>query len=84
MISAADYDGTSLPILFELAIRLYSLIKNHADFFIHSRLDELVEFVFQRYRSILKYSSHLPDIPKAENLILIYTPKKVKSKVKYK
>ncbi|CAF4218079.1 unnamed protein product, partial [Rotaria sp. Silwood2] len=83
IISSIDENDTtnvSLPILFEISIKLYNLIKNYPEFYQHSRLDELVELTFQRYRAVLKYSSHLPENPKAENLTLIYTPKKLKQK----
>ncbi|CAF5174380.1 unnamed protein product, partial [Rotaria sp. Silwood1] len=80
-IDENDSNNISLPILFEISIKLYNLIKNYPEFYQHSHLDELVELTFQRYRSILKYSSHLPENPKAENLTLIYTPKKLKQKV---
>ncbi|CAF1362617.1 unnamed protein product [Rotaria sp. Silwood1] len=79
-IDENDTNNISLPILFEISIKLYNLIKNYPEFYQHSHLDELVELTFQRYRSILKYSSHLPENPKAENLTLIYTPKKLKQK----
>ncbi|CAF1186868.1 unnamed protein product [Rotaria sordida] len=79
-IDESDTTNIPLPILFEISIKLYNLIKNYPTFYQHSRLDELVELTFQRYRSILRYSSHLPENPKAENLTLIYTPKKLKQK----
>jgi hypothetical protein len=49
-----DSNGISLPVLFEISIKLYNLIKNYPEFYQHSRLDELVELTFQRYRSILR------------------------------
>jgi hypothetical protein len=58
MSSIDDTNNVSLPVLFEIAIKLYNLIKNYPDFYQHSRLDELVELTFQRYRSILKVLSH--------------------------
>ncbi|CAF1284573.1 unnamed protein product [Adineta ricciae] len=76
----SDPNSVSIPILFETSIHLYNLIRNYPEFYHNSRLDELVESTFQRYRPILKFSSHLPENPKAENLTLIYTPKKQKSK----
>ncbi|CAF0807573.1 unnamed protein product [Adineta ricciae] len=76
----SDPNSVSIPILFETSIHLYNLIRNYPEFYHNSRLDELVESTFLRYRSILKFSSHLPENPKAENLTLIYTPKKQKSK----
>ncbi len=57
IISSIDETDTTtipLPILFEISIKLYNLIKNYPEFYQHSRLDELVELNFQRYRSILK------------------------------
>ena len=57
LLSSIDVnDATDIPqpILFEISIKLYTLIKNYPDFYQHSRLDELVELTFQRYRSILK------------------------------
>jgi len=83
LLSTIDLTDTSiipLPFFFELSIRFYNLLKNFPEFFVSSRLNELVELTFQRYRSILKFSNHLPENPKAENLIQIYTPKKVKTK----
>jgi hypothetical protein len=58
MSSIDDTNNVSLPVLFEIAIKLYNLIKNYPDFYQHSRLDELVELTFQRYRSILNVLSH--------------------------
>jgi len=58
MSSIDDTNNVSLPVLFEIAIKLYNLIKNYPDFYQHSRLEELVELTFQRYRSILKVLSH--------------------------
>jgi len=49
-----DSNSISLPVLFEISIKLYNLIKNYPEFYQHSRLDELVELTFQRYRSILR------------------------------
>jgi hypothetical protein len=59
MSSTDDTTNISLPALFEIAIKLYNLIKNYPDFYQHSRLDELVELTFQRYRSILKVLSYI-------------------------
>jgi hypothetical protein len=53
-IDETDTTTIPLPILFEISIKLYNLIKNYPEFYQHSRLDELVELNFQRYRSILK------------------------------
>jgi len=53
-IDENDSNSISLPVLFEISIKLYSLIKNYPEFYQHSRLDELVELTFQRYRSILR------------------------------
>jgi hypothetical protein len=50
----ADVTQAPLPNLFEVSIKLYTLVKNYPEFFAQSRLDELVELIFQRYRSILK------------------------------
>jgi hypothetical protein len=58
MSSTDDTTNITLPALFEIAIKLYNLVKNYPDFYQHSRLDELVELTFQRYRSILKVFSH--------------------------
>ncbi|CAF4481907.1 unnamed protein product [Rotaria socialis] len=83
IISSIDGNDTTnvpLPLLFEVSIKLYTLIKNYPDFSQSSRFDELVELTFQRYRSILKFSNHLPEKPKAENLVLVYTQKKAKQK----
>ncbi|CAF1385791.1 unnamed protein product [Adineta steineri] len=79
-IDDKDTTNVSLPILFEISIKLYNLIKNYPNLYQNSRIDELVELAFQRYRPILKFSNHLPEKPKAENLTLIYTPKKQKQK----
>ncbi|CAF3731179.1 unnamed protein product [Adineta steineri] len=79
-IDDKDTTNVSLPILFEISIKLYNLIKNYPNLYQNSRIDELVELTFQRYRPILKFSNHLPEKPKAENLTLIYTPKKQKQK----
>jgi hypothetical protein len=53
-IDETDTTNISLPILFEISIKLYNLIKNYPIFYQNSRSDELVELTFQRYRSILK------------------------------
>ncbi len=53
-IDETDTNNISLPILFEISIKLYNLIKNYPNFYQNSRSDELVELTFQRYRSILK------------------------------
>ena len=49
-----DANNIPVPLLFEVSIQLYNLIKNYPDFYQHSRMDELVELTFQRYRPILK------------------------------
>ncbi len=57
IVSSIDENNSNsipLPVLFEISIKLYSLIKNYPEFYQHSRLDELVELTFQRYRSILR------------------------------
>lgn len=56
LASIDEHDTTSipLPILFEVSIKLYSLVKNFPEFAKNSKLDELVELTFQRYRSILR------------------------------
>lgn len=54
IISSIDQNDIPLPILFEISIKLYTLIKNYPEYSKHSRLDELVELTFQRYRPILK------------------------------
>ncbi|UJR09056.1 hypothetical protein I4U23_013304 [Adineta vaga] len=79
-IDETDPTNISLPILFETSIKLYNLMKNYSEFYQNSRLDELVELTFQRYRPILKFSNHLPENPKAENLSVIYTQKKPRPK----
>lgn len=53
-IDENDSNNIPLPILFEISIKLYNLIKNYPEFYQHSHLDELVELTFQRYRSILR------------------------------
>lgn len=53
-IDESDPNNIPLPILFEIAIKLYTLIKNYPEFHKNSRFDELVELTFQRYRPILK------------------------------
>ncbi len=56
-IDENDTTNIPLPVLFEISIKVYNLIKNYPDFYQNSRLDELVELIFQRYRSILKVKS---------------------------
>lgn len=60
MSSVEDNDPNSVPLpaLFEIAIKFYTLVKNYPDFAQNTRLDELVELTFQRYRSILKVRQH--------------------------
>lgn len=64
MSSVEDNDPNSIPLpaLFEIAIKFYTLIKNYPDFAQNTRLDELVESTFQRYRSILKVKGHCVSI----------------------
>lgn len=60
LLTTFDLNDTSnipLPFLFDIAIRLYNLVKTSPEFFVHSRLNELVELTFQRYRAILKVRS---------------------------
>lgn len=56
LASIDEHDTTTipLPILFEASIKLYSLVKNFSEFAQNSKLDELVELTFQRYRSIIR------------------------------
>ena len=53
-IDEQDPTNVALPVLFELSIKVYNLVKAYPEFSPSSRLDELVEFTFQRYRLILK------------------------------
>ena len=55
-IDDQDPTNVALPVLFELSVKIYNLVKTYPEFSPSSRLDELVEFTFQRYRLILKVS----------------------------
>ena len=57
LIDESDTNNIPLPVLFEISIRLYNLIKNYPEFNQYSRFNELVELTFQRYRTILKVKS---------------------------
>jgi len=54
--SIEENDATTipLPILFEVSIKLYGLMKSFPQLLQNSKFDELVEFTFQRYRPILR------------------------------
>lgn len=54
-----DPNNIQLPSLFEIAIKFYTLMKNYPAYCQNTRLDELVELTFQRYRSILKVRAYL-------------------------
>lgn len=60
MSSIEDNDPNNIPLpsLFEVAIKFYTLIKNYPEFSQNTRVDELVELTFQRYRTILKVRAH--------------------------
>lgn len=65
-IDESDPTNVPLPLLFEVSLKLYSLIKNFSEYQQSSRFEELAELAFQRYRPILKV------VTCEKNLSLIY------------